>query len=71
MSKDTILSSASGVTVSLMASAYTSIISSALEVFIVGMVGGIGGILGKMLVQFIVKKIKNYQSKKQLKNEKH
>lgn len=62
MSKDNVLGASAGSTISLLAiNAQT--VSNAAEVFIYGLIGGIAGILGKMLVQWITKKIKQKRQK--------
>lgn len=61
MSKDNVLGASSGATISLLA-INASTMSNAAEVFLFGLIGGIGGILGKMLVQWIAKKCKNKQN---------
>lgn len=66
MSKDNVLGASAGSTISLLA-INASTVSNAAEVFLYGLIGGIAGILGKMLVQWVTKKIKqkNGKSEKQ------
>lgn len=59
MSKDAFVSSASGMTASVLLTVNTTLISTLGEVFIVGLVGGAAGLLGKMLVTYLQEKIKN------------
>lgn len=68
MSRDALISGTSGMTASVLLTVNTTLISTLGEVFIVGIVGGAAGLLGKMLVQYIVSKIKSKFNK--TKNEK-
>lgn len=68
MSKDAFVSSASGMTASVLLTVNTTLISTLGEVFIVGLVGGAAGLLGKMLVTHLQEKIKSKFNK--TKNEK-
>jgi len=62
MSKDNVLGASAGSTISLLA-INASTVSNAAEVFLFGLIGGIAGILGKMLVQWVTKKIKTKTEK--------
>ncbi len=68
MSRDALVSGTTGMTASVLLTVNTTLITTLGEVFIVGIVGGAAGLLGKMLVQFIISKIKSKFNK--TKNEK-
>ncbi|MGI6319764.1 MAG: hypothetical protein ACOXZK_02105 [Bacteroidales bacterium] len=62
MSKDALISGTSGMTATVLLTVNTSLITNMMEVFVVGVVGGAAGLVGKMLVQYLAKKInKNKQ----------
>ncbi len=61
MSKDNVFSASAGATLSLL-SINAAVISNAAQVFMFGLIGGVGGIVGKLLVNYIVKKWKERHS---------
>lgn len=66
MSKDALISGTSGMTATVLLTVNTSLITNMVEVFVVGVVGGAAGLVGKMLVQYLAKKI---NKKKQLEED--
>lgn len=70
MSSNDLISSASGMTATVMLTFNTDFISTLSEVFIVGLVGGIAGLIGKLFIEYSVEKIKSKIKSKNKSSEK-